>query len=84
MPGKESPQEQLEPVAGLACPKCQSTEVAELPPNGISPHVGYKCLSCGAKLRGMTGMVLVAILIGLALLAVASGLVPILGDERDE
>lgn len=70
-------------VAGLQCAACKSARVTLAPADGISPHPGYRCLECGARMRGMTFQFVLAILLGIGLLAVASGLVPIFGDERD-
>src|SRR5262249_36877659 len=82
-----SPQQPLKPppppIAGLACPCCHAAEVAALPPNGISPNPGYRCLSCEARMRGMTGTLIVAIVIGVALILIGAGLVKVFGDERD-
>lgn len=71
-------------ISGLSCPVCCGTEVAQLPPNGISRRPGYRCLSCGARMRGMTGMYVFVIVLGLALSCVAAGLVHVFGDIRDE
>lgn len=57
--------------------------MAALPPNGISRNPGYRCLSCQTRMRGMTGMFIVAIVIGTALTLIASGLVLVFHDERD-
>lgn len=68
---------------GLSCPRCQGAQISKLPPNGVSPHPGYRCLSCGARLRGMTATYVFVVLLGLALLSVAAGIVTIFGDDRD-
>lgn len=70
-------------VAGLYCPGRKSARVTLAPADGISPHPGYRCLECDARMWGMTFQFLLAILLGIGLLAVACGLVPIFGDERD-
>jgi hypothetical protein len=75
--------DELEAVPGLSCPRCQAAQVEELPADGISPHPGYRCGSCGARLRGMTFTYGLAILLGLGLLAVAVGVVTVFGDDRD-
>jgi hypothetical protein len=84
VPAQNPPGSQLQRVSGLACPRCQSAEVAELPPNPISPDRGFTCLACGAKLRGTTAIYLAAIAFSLGLLVVATGMVPMFGDDRDE
>lgn len=74
-----------EAIEGLLCPKCQGDEVAELPSNHISPHPGYRCLTCGARLRGMTFTYLLAIALALGMLVWSTGLVEFFGagDERN-
>jgi hypothetical protein len=67
-------------VSGLCCPRCQELQVAALPPNGISPKPGYRCLSCGTRMRGMTGTYLVAVALGALLLSVATGVFRPFGD----
>ena len=71
----------LEP--GLSCPRCVGDQIAARPGNGISRNPGYRCLSCGAKMRGSTAIYLVAIVIGLTLTLISSGLFKVFGDERD-
>ncbi|MCZ2343619.1 MAG: hypothetical protein LC104_17775 [Bacteroidales bacterium] len=78
---KESPADTVEP--GLSCPRCHMVQIAELPANGITPHPGYRCLSCGTRLRGMTATYAFVIVVGVALIAVSAGVVPIFGDDRD-
>lgn len=78
-PVKPDPQ----PVTGLACPYCQAQQVAPLPPDGISRNPGYRCLSCDALMRGMTGMYIVAIIIGIGLTVLALGLFKPFGAEGD-
>ena len=58
-------------------------QVAPLPPNGISRNPGYRCLSCDTRMRGMTGMYIVAIIIGIGLTVLSLGLFRPFGDERD-
>ena len=73
----------LELVEGLFCPWCGYSTVAELPPNSLSPDRGFRCLTCGANLRGKTVVYLVAIACAVGLLVVASGRVTLFGDDRD-
>ena len=60
-------------VEGLCCARCQAARVAALPANGITPKPGYRCLACGARMRGTTGVYLVVVVLGFSLLLVAAG-----------
>ena len=60
-------------VPGLCCPRCQAAQVTALKPNAISPKPGYRCLSCGTRMRGGTATYLVVVVLGVTLLSVAAG-----------
>ena len=84
MADEKSTGPEVEPKPGLCCPRCQAAQVTKLPANGISPHPGYRCLSCGVRMRGMTGTYVFVVILGLALLSVAAGIITPFGDIRDE
>jgi hypothetical protein len=58
----------------MECPKCGSSQIERLPPSQISPHPGYRCNNCGAKMRssGMLFVYLFTMLLGLAFCGVAA------------
>lgn len=83
MPEQPQQQPDRELIEGLSCPKCRCPDVERLPSNAVTPHPGYRCVQCGLRMRGMTWTYILVIVLGVALLTVAVGLVKIFSDDRD-
>lgn len=68
----------------MECPRCNSTEVARLPPSQISPHPGYHCQQCGLKMRshGMFYVYLFFLLFGLVVSAIPVIVFLIFGEDE--
>jgi hypothetical protein len=68
----------------MRCPRCDSSDVEQLPPSQITPRPGYRCNNCNAKLRapGTLPLYLLVLLLGTGLFGLFAYL--FLGFEGEE
>lgn len=65
------------------CPKCDSDKVARLPDNGISPHPGYECKSCGLAMRPTGSGLIYGIVLIIAVVICIVTILPWFGIPED-
>ena len=60
-----------EPPGGWVCARCAARAVRRLARDGISPHPGYECKACGARMRprGSGAIYGIVLLLSLGVLA---------------